>query len=409
MVRFHRVALLLETSTEYGRGLLRGIVKYARLHGPWSIYISPGHLEQALPKAKSWEGDGIIARIHSPRMAKLIGATGLPVVASSLEEIAWERPHHHEFCEIRTDSPAISQMAALHLMEQGLRRFGFCGFDTCQWSIRREETFIQFLTEAGFACHKRRIQFANWLQRPGWIQTFESERPLIESWLRSLPKPVGVMACNDACGREVLQACATAGLRVPDDVTLVGVDNDELLCELSEPPLSSVALNLEQAGYEAAMVLDAMMSGQPKHQETVLVTPVKVVPRRSSEVIAQDDPLVVAALRFIRDHAGQPISVPDVVGELGVCRRTIERRFARATGRSILSEITRCRLDRAKRLLMETNLPARRVATSLGFQSTKTLNRTFLRLEGQTATAFRHQDESLKLNPDPQRTPGRPV
>ena len=408
MVRVHRVALLLETSTEYGRGLLRGIVKYARLHGPWSIYISPGHLEQVLPKARSWEGDGIIARIHSPRMAKSIRATGLPVVASSLEEMTWDRPHH-EFCEIRTDSPAIARMAALHLKQQGLRHFGFCGFDTCQWSIRREQAFTQFVTEAGLTCYKRRIPFANWLQRPGWIQTFESERPLIEGWLRSLPKPVGVMACNDACGREVLQACTTAGLRVPDDVVLVGVDNDELLCELSEPPLSSVALNVEQAGYEAAVVLDAMMSGQSKHQETVLVTPVKVVARRSSEVIAQDDPLVVAALRFIRDHAGQSIGVPEVVGELGVCRRTMERRFTRATGRSILAEITRCRLDRAKRLLMETDLPAHRVSTSSGFPSTKTFNRTFLRLEGQTATAFRHQDESWKANPDRQRAPRNPV
>lgn len=392
MVRVYRVALLLETSTEYGRGLLRGIVKYARLHGPWSIYISPGHLEQILPKAKSWMGDGIIARIHSPQMAKLIRATGLPVVASSLEEMAWDKPSH-EFCEIRTDSPGIARTAAVHLMRQGLRHFGFCGFDACEWSINREQAFSHFLAEAGFACYKRRIQYANWLQRPDWIQACENERPLMESWLRSLPKPVGVMACNDVCGREVLQACTTAGLCVPDEVALVGVDNDDLLCELSDTPLSSVALNLEQAGYEAATVLDTMMSGQRKRQETVLVTSAKVVARRSSEVIVHEDPLVVAALRFIRDHAGQHIGVPDVVGEMGVCRRTMERRFTRAVGRSILSEITRCRLERAKQFLKETNLPAHRVATSSGFSSPRTLNRTFLRLEGQTATVFRHKDE----------------
>ena len=393
MARVHRVALLLETSTEYGRGLLRGIVKYARLHGAWSVYISPGHLEQALPKAKSWAGNGIIARIHSSQIAEMIRATGLPVVASSLEELVWDQPER-DFCEIRTDSCGIARMAAQHLVEQGLRYFGFCGFGSCQWSIRREQAFAQCLAESGFVCDKRHIQFANWIQSPDWIQTYEHERPLIESWLKSLPKPVGVMACNDACGREVLQACATAGLHVPDDVAVVGVDNDELLCELSEPALSSVALNLEQAGFEAAMLLDAMMSGQPKPQDTVLVKPVTVAARQSSEVIAQDDPLVAAALRFIRDHAERPIGVPDVVGELQACRRTMERHFTRAVGRSILEEITRCRLDRAKRLLMETDLPVHRVATSSGFPSIQTFNRTFWRAEGRTATAFRYQEKT---------------
>jgi LacI family transcriptional regulator len=138
------------------------------------------------------------------------------------------------------------------------------------------------------------------------------------------------------------------------------------------------------------MLLDAMMSGQPKPQETVLVKPVTVVARRSSEVIAQEDPLVVVALRFIKDHAGQSIGVPDVVDELRVCRRTMERRFARAIGRSILSEITRCRLDRAKRLLIETDLPVHRVAAGSGFGSVKTFNRAFRQALSQTATVFRN-------------------
>ena len=398
MVRIPRVALLLETSTEYGRGLLRGIVKYVRLNGPWSVYISPGHFEQALPKAKSWPGTGIIARIHSSHMAEMVLGTGLPVVASPLEEMPWDQPQG-DFCEIRTNSRAIARMAAQHLMEQGLLHFGFCGFGTCQWSLHREQAFAECLAEAGLTCHSRHIQFANWIQRPDWIQTWESERPRIERWLQSLPKPVGVMACNDACGREVLQACATAGLHVPDQVAVVGVDNDELFCELSDPPLSSVALNLEQAGYEAALLLDAMMLRQPKPQETIFVNPVRVVARRSSEIIAHDDPLVVAALRFIKDHAGQPIGVPDVVSELRVCRRTMERRFSRAIGRSILSEIIRCRLDRAKRLLIETDLPVHLVATSSGFLSIKTFNRAFLRAEGRTATGYRYKRQGEHINP----------
>jgi LacI family transcriptional regulator len=389
MVRVPRVALLLETSTEYGRGLLRGIVKYARLHGPWSVYMSPGHLEQVLPKAKSWGGTGMIARIRSPKMEKQIRATGLPVVASSLQELASNQPGEG-FCEIRTDSRGIARMAARHLLEGNLRNFAFCGFHECRWSALRERAFGERLAEDGYTCQMHRLQVANWVQEPDWIQTWEHEEPILGGWLKSLPKPVGVMACNDACGRLVLQACGAAGLRVPDDVAVVGVDNDELLCELSDPPLSSVALNLEPAGYEAARLLDALMSGQSVPEHIVLVEPTFVVTRRSSEVIAQDDPSVVAALRFIKDHAGQAIGVPDVVNELQVSRRTLERRFARALGRSILSEITRCRLDRAKRLLLETDLPVQRVASGSGFGSVKTFNRAFRQALSQTATVFRN-------------------
>jgi LacI family transcriptional regulator len=385
-----KVALLLETSTEYGRGLLRGIVRYTRLHGPWSVYLSPGHLEQVLPKAKSWAGTGIIARIQSPKMARQIRETGLPVVASSLQELASQQPGKG-FCEIRTDSPGIARMAARHLLETGLRHFAFCGFRACRWSHLRERTFTQLLAEEGIECQTHYVQVANWVQEPNWIQTWEHEQPILENWLASLPKPVGLMACNDSCGREVLQACAAAGLRVPDDVAVVGVDNDELMCELSDPPLSSVALNLEQAGYDAARLLDSLMSGQTISEHVVLVEPTFVVSRRSSEVIAQDDSFVVAALRFIKDHAGQAIGVPDVVNQLGISRRTLERRFARAIGHSILSEVLRCRLERAKRLLLETDLPVHRVAAGSGFGSVKAFNRAFRRSELRTATIFRSQ------------------
>lgn len=382
------MALLLETSTEYGRGLLRGIVRYSRLHGPWSLYVAPGHLEQALPKAKSWNGTGIIARIRSPEMAKLIRATGLPFVASSLDE---SRPSGSEdkFGEIRTDSAGIARMAAAHLVDLSLRHFAFCGFVGCAWSLHREEAFSRHLKDQGFHCETHRIKLANWMQRPNWIENWEDEQPLLVDWLKSLPKPVGLMACNDICGREILQACAAAGLRVPDDVAVVGVDNDQMMCELSNPPLSSVALDLDKAGYEAARLLDSLMSGHRARNQVVEVEPVYVVTRQSSEVIAQDDPCVATAFQFIKNHAGQAISVPNVVEQAGVSRRTLERRFFRALGRSIHSEITHCRVERAKRLLLETDLPSHRVAAGAGFGSIKTFNRVFRRAAGCPPKHFR--------------------
>jgi LacI family transcriptional regulator len=388
-----QVALLLETSTEYGRGLLRGIVRYSRLQGPWSLYVAPGHLEQVLPRAKSWRGTGIIARIRSPEMAKLIRATGLPFVASSLDE-SRSSGRDNKFGEIRTNSAAIARMAAAHLVERSLRHYAFCGFVGSGWSLRREEAFARYLADLGFACQTHRIELANWMQRPNWIETWEDEQPILIEWLKSLPKPVGLMACNDICGREVLQACAVAGLRVPDDVAVVGADNDELMCELSNPPLSSVALDLEKAGYEAARLLDNLMSDHLTGGYVIEVEPVYVVTRQSSDVIAQRDPCVATALRFIKDHAGHGISVPDVVAHVGVSRRTLERRLLRSLGRSISSQITQYRLERAKRLLLETDLPSHRVATGAGFGSTKTFNRVFRRAVGVPPIHFRLQSQA---------------
>lgn len=389
-----QVALLLETSTEYGRGLLRGILRYSRLHGPWSLHVAPGHVDQVLPKAKSWGGTGIIARIRSYEMEKVIRSTRLPFVASSLKESRSARAWN-KFGEIRTDSEAIARMGAAHLLEIGLRRFAFCGFANCDWSILREKAFLQFARDGGYPCSAHRIALSNWMQRAHWIESWQHEQPVMVQWIQSLPKPVGLMACNDVCGREVLQACAFAGLQVPDQVSVVGVDNDEMMCELSNPTLSSVALDVEKAGYNAAQLLDGLMRGQPASGQIVWVRPTHVVIRRSSDAIVQEDALVGGALQFIREHARRSISVGDITDELKVSRRTLERRFLGATGRTLLFEIMRCRLQRAKLILLETNLPCHKVAEEAGFGSLKTFNRCFGFHEGRTPKNFRRQSKIM--------------
>ncbi len=383
-----QVAVLLETSSEYGRGLLRGIVRYSRLHGPWSLRAAPGHFEQALPKAKAWSGTGIIARIRSPEMARLIRSTELPFVASSLDEFRLPKPGD-KFGEIRTNSAAIARMAAAHLVERGIRHFAFCGFVGCAWSLCREEVFSRCLKDRGFECPTHRIELPSWIRDHNWIESREHERPNLVEWLKGLSKPVGLMACNDICGGEVLQACTAAELHVPDDVAVLGVDNDEIMCDLFSPPLSSVALDLEKAGYEAARLLDSLMSGHLTRKHVVPVEPVYVITRQSTEIIASDDPCLATALRFIKDYAGRAISVRDVVERVGVSRRTIERRFNEAIGRSILAEITCSRLERAKRLLLETDLPSHSVAAGAGFGSLKTFNRVFRRTMGISPSRFR--------------------
>ncbi len=209
---------------------------------------------------------------------------------------------------------------------------------------------------------------------------WEDDQPALREWLRTLRKPVGLMACNDVCGRKVLEECAAIGLRVPEDVAVVGVDNDEMLCELSLPPLSSVVLDLERAGYEAATLLHRMMAGESIPDARIMVAPNFIAIRQSSDV-APKDPYVAVALRFVKDHAGEAISVSDVSRQVGVSRRTLERRFYGVLGRSIAAEITRSKLERAKRILRETDLPLR-VAAAAGFGSVKTFNRVFRYSEG---------------------------
>lgn len=385
--------MLLETSTEYGRGLLRGILRYSRLHGPWSLSVAAGHLDQAMPKGSAWGGTGIIARIKSPEMERLLRATGIPYVASTLFEA--RSPRVGSRCgEICTDSVAIARMGATHLLEAGLRRFAFCGFANCQWSTVREKEFSQCVRDRGCSCETHHIALANWMQRPSWISSWEQEQPILARWVKGLPKPVGVMACNDACGMELLQVCTAEGLRVPDEVAVVGVDNDEMMCELSNPPLSSIALDVDKAGYEAARLLDGLMSGRSAEGQVVWVEPTDVVPRRSSDVIAQEDPLVAQALHLIHEQARRALSVNDVTSEVGVSRRTLERHFTRSLGRSILSEIMRCHVERAKRLLLETDLPCHQVATEAGFGSLKTFNRSFSRKAGTTPQDFRRRSST---------------
>ncbi len=219
----------------------------------------------------------------------------------------------------------------------------------------------------------------------------KQEQGILAEWLRKLAKPVGVMACNDDRGRKVLQACAIAGVQVPEELAVVGVDNDELVCELSDPPLSSVALDLERTGYRAAAVLDGLMAGRFKQYCELPVEPLWIVARRATDVVAQEDRQIAAALAFIRDNAQQPISVADVVRQTDLSRRTLERRFLGAVGRTVLSEITRCRLERARRFLLETDLRVDGVARASGFGNLKPMTRAFRDQEGCSPTEFRRR------------------
>ena len=247
-----------------------------------------------LPKMEEWSGTGIIARIETPEVAKAVLAARLPTIVLDLnqEQLAEDNPLS-QLSEVCPDSNKAGRLAAEHLLERGFRHFAWVGaWGDLPWSLRRGEGFHHRLEEAEFACHHFPMPRAERDRRWG------REQARLALWLKKLPKPLGVLACDDDRGRQVLEACRAAELQVPEDVAVVGVDNDELLCELSDPTLSSVALNTEQAGYDAAALLHGLMNGRVKEPRRILVEPTRVVARRSTDVHATEDRDLARALRF---------------------------------------------------------------------------------------------------------------
>ncbi len=382
-----QVAVLLESSHEISRGMLRGILDYVRLYGPWALNIVAGGADdQKLPDLKAWHCNGIIARIPNDAAAADVVAARLPTVIVDPVD-AYLAPAHplSRCCRLQCDSAAVGRVAAEHYLQAGFTRFAFVGDPRgINWSRWRLEAFTRRLAEAGLACEVYP------LPAPGereWV----TERKRMCRWLKRLPKPVALLAANDARGRQVLNACLTADIPVPYEAAVLGVNNDTLICETSMPPLSSIAVDMERAGYAAAELLDQLMQHTLREQRTVTYEPAGVVPRASTELLHVTDRLVIRALEFIRINAGLNIRVSDVADHLGVTRRWAEKRFEQTLGRPVLDEIQRVRMDTIRALVSQTGQPFTRIATRCGFASANHLGIIFKERFGVTMSDYRRQ------------------
>lgn len=370
------VVLPIESSRASGRNLLNGIAKYSRQHGPWIFYWEPGGLDEIFPRLKDLNADGIIMR-DSNRLDEILNL-GLPVVIVS----------HHlkmvpELVNIVTKSDQIGRMAAEHLLDCGFRDFAYCGVTDKPWSAERCVSFCNRIADAGYITetypHPAKSKNISW----------GNEQELMVKWLQSLPKPCGLMTCNDDRSQQVLQACKLANIKVPEEIAIIGVDNDELICELSAPPLSSVSVNFERAGYDGAAALDRMMKGEEVKDRQVSVHASHVVPRMSTDITTIHDFDTAEAARFIRQHVRENLSVDDVVKVTTVSRRVLEKKFREHLGRTIMQEIRRIRTNQIARLLMETDMSIFEIALSFGFQGTEHIARYFQREKGMSLIAYR--------------------
>jgi len=373
------VALLVETSRTYGRELLEGINGYLAEHEHWSLFLELRGLDSQVPQwLAAWRGDGIIARTASAAMAEAIAATGVPSVELRASKPGRGQPF------VGCDNRDLGRIVADHFIDNGFAHFAVFDLDTERYFEERRDNFRESLATRGHACHEHHAPRQG--ERP---VDWERHQADVCRWVASLPKPIGIFACTDQLAFWLLDACRRAGVAVPEEVAVVGAENDETLCTMARPQLSSVAFDGERVGYRAAALLDRLMAGEPAPPEPVLVAPKGLVVRQSSDIMAIDDPQVAAAVRFIREHACRGISVADVVKHAGLSRTLLERRMRRAIGRPPGEEIVRLRFARVQRLLAETDLTLAVIADRCGFEHPQYMAEAFKKLFGVTPGRYR--------------------
>jgi LacI family transcriptional regulator len=375
------VALIVESAVAPRRMMLTGVARYIQEHEPWAIYLKPVGVDKSLASwLQNWDGDGIIAAVHDPA-SYVVTRRGLPVV-DVVGVLRYERvPLVH------TNDHSVGRLGAEHLLERGFQNLGFGEYTGEFWSIHRREGFADAARAKGLECHVHSMAHPG----PGWSgpASWEQQQKALTEWLKGLPRPVGIMATNDLMGQQMLEACQRARIKVPEEVAVVGADDDEPICRIASPPLSSVIINDHQRGYEAAALLDRMMNGAPPPRDPIFVEPAGVRTRGSTDIMAIDDQAIVKALRLLRDNACSRISVDDVVKQVPLSRSVLERRFRKIVGRSVNDEIVRLRINRAIELLTETELALKVVAQRAGFGTQSYMNAVFQTKVGKTPGSFR--------------------
>jgi LacI family transcriptional regulator len=370
---------MIETSSGYGRDVLRGIMRYIRSHEEWTVFLEHRALTSELPRwLADWHGDGVISRSPTSWLWETARRNGVPLVNLV------DRRELRTAPSVFSDQEAIGRVGAEHLLERGFSRFGFCGFADENWSDGRGRGFIERLRSASCAVE---VYESAWMGPD--VRAWDEEQRALCAWVGGLPKPCGILACNDLRARQVLEACRLCGLAVPEEVAVLGVDNDELLCQLCHPPLSSVIPDTEQIGYQAAELLARMMRGEEVNSSLLRLPPLGVATRQSTDSLAISDPQIAAAARFIREGACRGVSVGDVVRHVSLSRSALERGFRKYLRRSPQQEIRHVQLKRCKDLLAETDLPMERIAQLCGFRHPEYMHVVFKRTFHTTPGAFR--------------------
>ncbi|MCM8535192.1 MAG: XylR family transcriptional regulator [Lentisphaeraceae bacterium] len=376
-----RVALLLNINKPYDRQIIHGVSRYAKESGDWSLYIEDEPL-QKIPDFEHWQGDGIIADLDDVNVYNAVKKSSLPVIGCGSGYGPYQEKDDIPY--VYTDNDSIAILAANHLLERGFKNFAYYGIpesETSGWNTERQNTFSEYLKSKGIHCNT----YSNTQSQPAQWSKYQQE---LASWLNSLQKPVALLAANDSRARHILEACRLANLNVPSDVAVVGVDDDPLMCEVGNPPLTSVTQGTDKLGYEASRMLDKLMRGESIEHKTI-IEPLGITVRESSDILAIENELIAQALKFIHTNAKNCIRVEDVAHHCSVSRSSLEKKFKTVMNHSVHYEITLIQLANAKELLSKTDLPIKRVAEQTGFSTVQYLNMKLKKDSGLTPKLFR--------------------
>lgn len=375
-----QVLLVFQTRFEECVGMLKGIMHYERTHQLWAAFHDDEAHAETDPhwlRSKKWHG--VISRHTTPTLVKTCAELKIPLV--DLNDVA----PFPGVPKIRPDNVGLGHLGAEHFIERGYQNCGFTGFSNQGWSCERREGFVEALQLAGRKCDVFDVNY------PGDLTPFWDEEQItaLAGWLKRLPKPAGVLACMDMRAQQVVGAAQTIGILVPEEVAILGINNDPIRCEMVYPALSSVAPNAFQSGYRAAEMLAGMLTGRKPKDLDQRVEPLGVVTRPSTDILAIEDRNVAAALSFIRERACHGISVDEVVQHAYASRSQLEKKFRRHLGRSPQAEIRRVQVAKIRQLLFETDFPLKKIAELTGFEHVEYMCVLFKRLNGDSPGAYR--------------------
>ena len=379
----HKIILLIDISEEYGQSLLKGIAKYSKEHGPWIFCKMPLYYRETLGMegivkfAKEWEADGIIAQLYNYLDIKKVLDAGIFLIVEDFKERFSDIPN------ITGGYFEAGQMGAKYFLGKGFKNFAFYGFKNIVWSRERAEGYENHLNAQGFEVHQFDQDLAPsrelWYYKPS----------VLSQWLQSLPKPIAIMACDDERGQHISEACKHAKIQIPEEIAVLGVDNDVMTCNLSDPPLSSISLDTEKGGYEAARLMDLMIRKEVKEFYNIIVNPIQVITRQSTDIASANDIYIAKALKFIHQNIDDRINVADVLKIVPLSRRALEKRFLETTGIGVYKYIYNLQIQKFAQRLIETDKTIFEIALESGFNNSKNISRQFKQLKGCTPIEYR--------------------
>ncbi|NOU46333.1 MAG: DNA-binding transcriptional regulator [Bacteroidales bacterium] len=381
----HKIILLFDISEEYGKNLLKGITRYSKEHGPWVFCRMPLHyretlgMDRVLEFAKEWEANGIIAQLYNSSDIRKILDAGIPIIAEDFKERFSDIPN------ITGGYFETGRMGAEYFLNKGFKNFAFYGFRNIVWSRERAEGFEEFVTEHGYTVHS--YEHEETPSRELWHYMPSA----LSQWLKSIPKPIAIMACDDERGNHITEACKHAGIQIPEEIAVLGVDNDELTCNLSDPPLSSINLDIEHGGYETARLMDLLILNKQTGRYDIIVKPTHVITRQSTDICATTDKYIAAALKYIHLNIDNNINVKDVLKKVPLSRRALEIRFFEVTGSAVYKYICNLRIQKFTNKLLETDKSIAEIAIESGFSESKNLSRLFKQIKGTTPLKYRRK------------------